>query len=66
MTPSSESQTIITTRTTINVGTWNVRTMFETGRTAQVAAKIRRYNLELQGISETRWTDSGQKGVSHW
>lgn len=61
MTPNSESQTyleatrsttIISTRTTINIGTWNVRTMVETGKTAQVAAKMRQYNLELLGIGE--------------
>lgn len=61
MTPNSESQTyleatrsttIICTRTTINIGTWNVRTMVETGKTAQVAAKMRQYNLELLGIGE--------------
>lgn len=41
MTPSSESQTlleatrsttIISTRTIISIGTWNVRTMFETAK----------------------------------
>lgn len=38
--------------------------MFETGKTAQVAAEMRRYNLELLGISEARWTGSGQKRLA--
>ena len=42
------------------MGTWNVRTMYETGKTFQVAA-TRAYNLVLLGISETRWTQSGRK-----
>ncbi|XP_073714068.1 uncharacterized protein [Misgurnus anguillicaudatus] len=45
----------------INIGTWNVRTMYEAGKIAQVAAEMRGYNLTLLGISETRWTQSGQK-----
>ena len=43
-----------------SIGTWNVRTMFETGKTCQVAAEMRSYGLDLLGISETRWTQSGQ------
>ena len=66
MTPGSESQTpeaarpmtIISTRTTITIGAWNVRTMFETRKTAQVAAEVRNYNHIILGISESRWTGS--------
>ncbi|KAK7095834.1 hypothetical protein V1264_005198 [Littorina saxatilis] len=35
--------------------------MFETGKTAQVAAEMRNYNLSILGISESRWTGSGQR-----
>ena len=38
--------------------------MYETGRTFQVAAVMRTYNLTLLGISETRWTQSGQKRLA--
>jgi len=67
MTPCSESReeatrpTFLLSTRTINVGTWNVRTMYETGKTNQVAAEMKSYNLTLLGISETRWTQSGQK-----
>ena len=44
----------------LNIGTWNVRTMYEAGKTAQVAAEMRRFNLALLGLGETRWTQSGQ------
>jgi hypothetical protein len=72
MMPGSESQlleaarqtAILSNRTTLTIGTWNVRTMFEIGKTAQVAAEMRRYKISILGISESRWTDSGQKTLS--
>ena len=68
MTPCGESRmTLEATRPNtllgkraIRMGPWNVRTMYETGKTFQVAA-TRTYNLVLLGISETRWTQSGRK-----
>ena len=70
MTPCSESRekaarsTPLLSTKTINVGTWNVRTMYETGKTAQIATEMKRYNLTLLGISETHWTQSGQKRIN--
>ncbi|KAK7097079.1 hypothetical protein V1264_004109 [Littorina saxatilis] len=58
---TTEPTTIMSTRTTTTLGTWNVRTMFETGKTAQVAAEMRNYNLSILGISKSRWTGSGQR-----
>ena len=45
----------------IRMGTWNVRTMYETGTTFQVAAEMRAYNLALLGISDTQ---SGRKKLN--
>lgn len=73
MKPDSESQgnqeavrptTVISTRTTIIIGSWNVRTMFEAGKSMQVAAEMRKYNITILGISETRWTGTGQTRLS--
>ena len=70
MTRSGESQshleatqptTILSTRTTTTIGTWNVRTMYEAGKTAQVVAEMRNYGLNILGICESRWTGSGKK-----
>ena len=44
----------------IRIGFWNVRTMYETGKLAQVTHEMRRYNLHILGISECRWTGSGR------
>ncbi|VDP26617.1 unnamed protein product [Schistosoma margrebowiei] len=55
--------TLLTTRATINLGTWNVRIMWDTGRAFQIATEMRRYNLEVLGINETHWTKVGQQPV---
>ena len=51
---------LLTPRTTIKIGTWNVRTMFEAGKAQQIANEMSRYKISLLGISETRWTKSGR------
>ncbi|KAL9976159.1 hypothetical protein ACROYT_G013418 [Oculina patagonica] len=45
---------------TVRVGCWNVRTMYSTGKTAQVCREMAKYKVEILGISECRWTGSGQ------
>ncbi|VDP12139.1 unnamed protein product [Schistosoma margrebowiei] len=55
---------LLTTRATIYLGTWNARTMWETGRVFQIAAEMRRYNLEVLWITETRWTLVGQRRLA--
>ena len=52
--------TVLSTRKTLNIGTWNVPTMYEAGKTAQVTAEMRRFNLAVLGLCETRWTQSGK------
>ena len=71
MTHGGESQqeatllkTILSTRAITTFGAWNVRTMYEAGKTAQVSAEMRKHNLAILGISETRWTGSGQKRLT--
>ena len=44
----------------LRLGCWNVRTMFATGKTTQVCREMRRYNLEVLGISECRWMECGK------
>ena len=46
--------------TTTKVGTWNVRTMYEAGKSALFAAEKSRYKLAVLRLCETRWTRSGQ------
>ena len=37
------------------IGQWNVRTLYEPGKLAQLAAEMRRYRLEILGVIEARW-----------
>ena len=39
--------TILSTRTTIRIGMWNIRTMFDIGKAAQVAVEMRNYQLTI-------------------
>ena len=50
----------LSTKEISKVGTWNVRTMYEASKTAQIAREKRAYNISILGICETRWTKSGQ------
>ena len=42
---------VLSTKTKIRIGFWKVRTMYETGKLAQVTAEMRRYNLHILDIS---------------
>ena len=39
--------TILSTRTAIRIGMWNIRTMFDIGKAAQVAVEMRNYQLTI-------------------
>ena len=52
--------TLLSPRKTLNIGIWNVQTMYEAGKTAQVTAEMWRFNVAVLGLCETRWTQSGQ------
>ena len=54
--------TLLTTKT--RIGTWNIRTLYETGKSAQVRQEMHRYNLKLLGLCETRWTGTGRTRLS--
>lgn len=41
------------------LGAWNVRTMYETSKTAEVLGEMKRRDLDILGIRECRWTGSG-------
>ncbi|KAL9983948.1 hypothetical protein ACROYT_G006197 [Oculina patagonica] len=41
------------------IGCWNVRTMYECGKAAQVAKEMKENRVDILGVSESRWTGSG-------
>ena len=46
-------------RQKIKIGTWNVRTLFQTGKLSNVISEMRRMELNILGLAESRWTDCG-------
>ncbi|VDP48891.1 unnamed protein product [Schistosoma margrebowiei] len=51
----------VSTRATFNIIKRNVRKMWDTGRTNQVATEMRRNTLAVLRISETYWTKSSHE-----
>ena len=39
---------------------WNVRTMYQTREADQVAYEMKKYNIQVLGLNETRWNGAGQ------
>ena len=54
----------LTSRTLTRVATWNIRTMYEAGRTIQVTREMKNYKIGVLGLSETRWIQTGQLRLS--
>ncbi|RUS92092.1 hypothetical protein EGW08_000116 [Elysia chlorotica] len=68
MTQASESlreaslpTVLLTTKTKTRIGTWNIRTLYETGRIAQVSKEMKEYSLKILGLCETRWTGADRR-----
>jgi len=57
---SASKPSLATPKQKVRIAAWNVRTMFETGKTAQVTNEMKKYNISILGISEARWNDSGK------
>ena len=57
----STTDSLLGPKTNICLRAWNVRTMFETSKTAQDIIEMRRYGLDILRISKYRWTGSGRR-----
>lgn len=42
------------------IATWNVQTMYQVGKLANVYQEMERMNIDVLGVSEVRWTGSGE------
>ncbi len=51
---------LLTPKKITKIATWNIRTVFEAGKAAQVAKEMESYNVLLLGPSEARWNQSEQ------
>ena len=46
------------------VGCWNVRTMYQTSKLAQITKEFESYNIDILGISEARWAGTGKRKLT--
>ena len=51
---------ILSATKTTQIGTWNVRTLFQTGKMAHAIREFGNYGLDTVGLKEVRWTGSGK------
>ena len=54
------TRSLATPNNILNIGHWNVRTMYRGGAAAQIAREMEEYHLDMLGISECRWTGAGR------
>lgn len=52
---------LLNPKTLVKIGTWNVRSMGGDLRTQQAVKEMKRYNLDILGVSEARWLGSGKE-----
>ena len=39
----------------VNIGCWNMRTLYSIGKSAQLAREMYKYKIDVMDISENRW-----------
>ena len=44
----------------LNIGTWNVRTLYQSGKLDNLIQELNHMKIDIMGIAETRWTDTGK------
>ena len=44
----------------LTIGTWNVRTLYATGKLDLLREEMKNYQWDILGLSEVRWTKSGE------
>ena len=55
---------ILSTGGPTRLATWNVCTMYEQGRCANISKEMKEYNIDILGLCETRWIQAGQTRLS--
>ncbi|KAI0230840.1 hypothetical protein LSAT2_018784, partial [Lamellibrachia satsuma] len=53
---SSAKTSLLDAKSKLHIGAWNVRTIYDAAKTAQVINEMKSYRLHSLGISESRWT----------
>ena len=58
--PGTERELVLSPKTGMKIGFWNVRTLLETSKLTQALNETENYDLDVLGISESRWTGAGK------
>lgn len=61
---SNPTRTLLGSKTHTKIGFWNVRTMATATKSAQIAEEMKRYELDILGLSEVRWPGTDRRVVS--
>ena len=48
------------TKVNVNIGCWNVRTLYSIVKSAQLAREMDKYKIDVMGISQCRWMGQGK------
>jgi hypothetical protein len=59
------NQSIKVSKKPIKLCTWNVRTMFQAGKINNAIAEMNRFEIDIMGISEIRWSGNGQCSIEN-
>ena len=44
----------------LNIGTWNVRTLYQSGKLDNATQEMNRMSIDILGLSEVRWAENGR------
>ena len=58
--PDRYPVTALKNKTELKVGTWNVRTLFQSGKLENLKKETVRCNINIMGVSEVRWKGAGK------
>ena len=59
VTPDRHHDTVSTQKKNIRIGTWNIRTLLHPGKIGNVKLEMKRLNVNILGLGETRWKNAG-------
>ena len=59
VTPDRHLATVSTQKKNIRIGAWNVRTFLHPGKIGNVKLEMKRLNVNILGLEETRWKNAG-------
>ena len=51
-------------RQNLKIGSWNVRTLRQTGKLKEQCDESSRYRLDIEGVQEVRWGGQGKLRIS--